>query len=279
MISATNISLARKGKTLLDSLSCTFDRSEFVAIIGPNGAGKSTLLQLLAGLFQPTSGNVDFLGKNAHAWLPNELAAHRAYLHQQQSVFESFTVEDVLLMGRSIHFTGFPKPEDSALVAGMLRDLNLTHRKDQSFNSLSGGEQQRVQFARTLLQLQQSQRSSLENKVLFLDEPLNNLDLHYQYGLLNMARDKVVGEGGLVIAVLHDLNITFQYADRVIILHEGQKKMDAPTDVAMSPELLSAIYNIDIRKIEQDDQLPYFTIVNRQEFNPGYYRQAASLEK
>lgn len=260
MIEATNISFRIGKKTLLQELSCSFHQSEFVAIIGPNGAGKSTLLQLLAGLHQPTTGTIRIHHLGTRQWKPGALAYHRAFLNQQQPVFESFTVWDVLTMGRSIHFSAYPKPQDKQLVQTMLETLQLTALKDQPFNSLSGGEQQRTQFARTLLQLQDASTDSFEHKILFLDEPLNNLDLHYQYNILNMIREQFVQRGGLAVTVLHDLNLTYQYADRVIVLDGGQLQIDTASEQAMSAELLSSIYKIPIQKITPPGEPPYFTV-------------------
>lgn len=264
MIAANDIAFAVQGKTLFAPASFRFVQPEFVAILGPNGAGKSTLLQLLAGYHAPTSGNVLLHGRDAHLWKPEELAKHRACLQQQQSVFESFSVEDVLMIGRSIHYNSFPKPLDKQLVDKALTELDLSGRREESFNRLSGGEQQRVQFMRTLLQLQETADASLKGKILFLDEPLNNLDLYYQYSLLQLARERVVKQGGAVIAVLHDLNMAYRFADRVILLSEGRTIVDAPTEEAMAPQQLSAIYNMHIEKIDpgsyQDCQLPYFAV-------------------
>lgn len=263
MITATDISLARNGKTLLDTTSFRFQQPEFVAIIGPNGAGKSSLLQVLSGFVTPTSGKVEIHGKGTGEWSVKELASKRAYLQQQQSVFESFTVEDVLLMGRSIHFRAHPAEEDRLMVFRALKDLRLESRASQPFNHLSGGEQQRVQFARTLLQLREQASSSMKDKVLFLDEPLNNLDLYYQYNLLQLAQEQITDRGGCVIAVLHDLNMVYRFADRVIILSEGKTIMDAPVEEALAPELLSAVYQLNIHKIEQDNRISYFAVTEQ----------------
>jgi iron complex transport system ATP-binding protein len=262
MILAENISLKRGSKTLFAPASFRFDQPELVAIIGPNGAGKSTLLQLLSGFYAPSTGSVLIHEKPAESWKPDELAKYRAYLQQQQSVFESFTVEDVLMIGRSIHFNSHPKQADADLVTQTLANLELSERRSQPFNQLSGGEQQRVQFARTLLQLQETGNDSLEGKVLFLDEPLNNLDIYYQYNLLQMARSSVVDRGGIIIAVLHDLNMACQFADRVIVLSEGKTIIDAPTDEALVPGLLSAIFHMNIEKIQPPNQLPYFAVTS-----------------
>ena len=273
MILAENIALHRGNKTLFESASFRFDSPEFVAIIGPNGAGKSTLLQLLSGYFPPTSGSVTIHGKQADKWQPNELAKFRAYLQQQQSVFESFSIEDVLMMGRSIYTHSHPKDLDKALVTLALTNLNLVHRKNEPFNRFSGGEQQRIQFARTLLQLDENGTESLVGKTLFLDEPLNNLDLYYQYNLLQMARERVVNRGGTVIAVLHDLNMVHQFADRVIVLSGGKTLIDSPTEEALVPELLSSIYQLRIEKIQPVNQLPYFTVINSSTYQKHFKKE------
>ena len=273
MILAENIALHRGNKPLFESASFRFDSPEFVAIIGPNGAGKSTLLQLLSGYFPPTSGSVTIHGKQADKWQPNELAKFRAYLQQQQSVFESFSIEDVLMMGRSIYTNSHPKDLDKALVTLALTNLNLVHRKNEPFNRFSGGEQQRIQFARTLLQLDETGTESLVGKTLFLDEPLNNLDLYYQYNLLQMARERVVNRGGTVISVLHDLNMVHQFADRVIVLSGGKTLIDSPTEEALVPELLSSIYQLRIEKIQPENQLPYFTVINSSTYQKHFKKE------
>ncbi len=262
MILAENISF-RVGKiSLLNRASFRFDKPEFVAVIGPNGAGKSTLLQLLSGFYKPATGSVLINGKGTHLWSVGEFAGFRAYLQQQQSVFESFTVEDVLMMGRTIHFESKPAATDQTLVEQMLMQLGLYERRNQAFNHLSGGEQQRIQFARTLLQLKDPATESLAGKTLFLDEPLNNLDLYYQYNLLQLARTNVVEQQGTVIAVLHDINMAYRFADRVIVLSNGNTICDAPVEEALDPELLSAVYRMNIQKQEPGNQPAYFTASN-----------------
>jgi iron complex transport system ATP-binding protein len=262
MILAENISFQVGKACLLNRTSFRFDKPEFVAVIGPNGAGKSTLLQLLSGFYKPTTGSVSINGKGTHLWSATEFAGFRAYLQQQQSVFESFTVEDVLMMGRTIHVNSKPGASDREMVEQALIQLGLHDRKKQPFNHLSGGEQQRIQFARTLLQLKDTNSDSLAGKTLFLDEPLNNLDLYYQYNLLQLARAHVVEKQGMVIAVLHDLNMAYQFADRVIVLCNGNAICDASTEEALNPELLSRVYGMHIQKYESVNQLTYFSAGN-----------------
>lgn len=250
MIHAHSIGYQHHGRTLFDAASFRFDIPEFVAVIGPNGAGKSTLLKLLSGIQPPTSGKVMLDGVELSQWSVRDLARRRACLQQHTSVFESFSVAEVLAMGRYVHSDARLSSEDHHLLEATLRELKLEQAKDRVFNSLSGGEQQRIQFSRTLLQLKDTGSDDMSGKMLFLDEPLNNLDLHYQYGLLEQARRAVVDKGGSVIAVLHDLNAVDRFADRVIVLSEGKTILDAPTKEVMNPSVLSAVFGVRIERIE-----------------------------
>jgi len=211
MIVADNIALKRGNKTLFHNASFRFDRPEFVAVIGPNGAGKSTLLQLLSGYYVPTAGQVLVHQKPAPSWKPAELAKYRAYLQQQRSVFESFSVEDVLMIGRSIHFSNGSRPADAQLVERTLGDLGLLERKDQPFNHLSGGEQQRVAVARALMN---------NPKVIFADEPSGNLDSKNATELHELFFDLRKDYGQTFVIVTHNVQLA-EMADRTLVMSDG----------------------------------------------------------
>ena len=259
MIEARNITFSSGGKSILRPVSLSLDRAEMVVILGPNGAGKSTLLQILAGLFSATSGTVAYGTRELASWDITELARQRAYLHQHNNVFGAFTVEDILEMGRYPYFDMKPSEGDKQLVEEAIRDMELGSRRTQVYQTLSGGEQQRIQFARAILQLQDPKETRLDNKVLFLDEPLNNLDLHYQYALMWQARQKIVEKGGTVVAVLHDINMAYQFADRIIILKEGNVVVDDATEKALDPEVLSSIFEVEVRKIAITEKEAFFS--------------------
>lgn len=249
MIKANHIAFSSGKKTILRPMSMTFDKPEMIVILGPNGAGKSTLLQILAGLFKPVSGQISYAEKPLDSWETGELAKKRSYLHQHNNVFGAFTVEDILEMGRYPYFDMKPTAKDRLLVEQVIAEMGLQSRRQQVYQTLSGGEQQRIQFSRAILQLQDPEKENLENKVLFLDEPLNNLDLHYQYSLMGQARNKIVDKGGIVIAVLHDINMAYQFADRILILKDGNLVVDDVTEKALDPEVLGNIFDIDVKKI------------------------------
>ncbi len=259
MIQASNITFSSGKKSILKPMSMTFDKAEMVVILGPNGAGKSTLLQILAGLFEPSSGEISYANRKLNSWDISELAKQRSYLLQHNNVFGAFTVEDILEMGRYPYFDMKPTAKDQQLVEQMISEMELQMRRKQVYQTLSGGEQQRIQFARTILQLQDTTKDDLENKVLFLDEPLNNLDLHYQYSLMWQARNKIVDKGGIVIAVLHDINMAYQFADRILILKEGNLVVDELAEQALEPSVLSSIFDIEVRKIRLSEKEVFFS--------------------
>ena len=106
--------------------------------------------------------------------------------------------------------------------------------------------------------MQEPAKEDLDKKVLYLDEPLNNLDLHYQYSLMWQARTKIVDKGGIVVAVLHDINMAYQFADRILILKDGNLVVDDATEKAMDPKVLSSIFDIEVTRINTPEQEVFF---------------------
>lgn len=170
MISAQNLVYSLQGRRLTDNVSLTFPGGEIVAILGPNGAGKSTLLRQLTGYLQPDSGECRLFNKPLNEWSITELAKHRAVMRQNSHMAFPFSVQEVIQMGRHPHRTGNQDNETAQIMA--LCDCQALANRD--YRQLSGGEQQRVQLARLLVQLWEPTPSP---KWLFLDEPTSALDI------------------------------------------------------------------------------------------------------
>ena len=288
MIEAKNIAFEVKGKQILKPVSFTTDREEFIVILGPNGAGKSTLVKLLSNGLKPSTGTVSYYEKDLKEWTPDALAKHRAYMHQESMIASSFTVREVLEMAR-YRYPETKNQFNKTVIEKIVKELNLQALLDVEFNFLSGGEKQRVQFGRVLLQLenedkvspfggqttlmsvrlrQRGMRSDDSDeyqtpsegrieiqpiKYLFLDEPLNNLDVRYQIELLKYARKFVDEKRGSVIMVMHDINLCYQYADRVLLMQKGKVIKDGTVHEVMNPELLSETYQIELEQIQSLD--------------------------
>ena len=244
--------IKRAGRAmLLDGVGLTVAAGEMIAIIGPNGAGKSTLLRLLSGDLRPNAGDVRLKQRDIGSYTPRELAAHRAVLSQHINVTFPFTVEEIVLMGagdRSLREAG-------ALVDAALDEVGLTHFRDRQLPTLSGGEQQRVHFARVLVQLACGEAEHGPG-LLLLDEPTSSLDLRHQIDLVETARRRAAG-GTAVMAILHDLNLAIRFADRLIVLNGGKLAADGPRTEVVTPEIIRDIFEIDAVVHKGDDEVPY----------------------
>lgn len=153
MIEASNVHFGVKNRSLVKDINFQARTGEFWAIVGANGAGKSTLMKLLSREHTPTSGTISFHGKDLKKYKLKELAQRRAVLAQQNSITLAFTVQEIVQMGRYPFYDSQPTQRDLAIVDHCLQKVGIACLKNRLFPTLSGGEQQRVQLARTLAQV------------------------------------------------------------------------------------------------------------------------------
>jgi len=195
---------------------------------------------MLSGDLKPSAGEVLFGGIVLGDWPPAGLARRRAVLTQQHTLTLAFQVRELVLLGRYPHFGGQPTAHDHAVVAAALDLVGLRHLAEREYPTLSGGEQQRAQLARVLAQVWEA-----EGGVLLLDEPLTGLDLRHQHQMLAVAR-QLARRGFGVVAVLHDLNLAAQYADQVLLLHQGRRVASGtPADV-LTPDYIQLGFGIEV---------------------------------
>ncbi len=237
---AQGLSLRLGQRQVIDQVSLTLRGGEMTALIGPNGAGKSTLLRLLTGFLTPDGGERALEGKPLERWSPQALSRRRAVMLQRTELQADWTVETVIAMGRSPwELTASPQILDEVMA-----ETGCEHLRGRRYPSLSGGEQQRVQLARSLAQLW---RDGAPQGWLFLDEPTSALDLYYQQHLLRLLK-RLTASGQLhVCVVLHDLNLAALWADRILLLHRGQVvAQGTPQEVIQQP-IISRWYGADVR--------------------------------
>ncbi|MFD1769982.1 heme ABC transporter ATP-binding protein [Sphingobacterium suaedae] len=221
-----------KGRKLLKDISLQVRRGEVLALLGSNGAGKSTLMKLLCGEYKPSAGLVSLHGRLLAEYTANELATKRAMLSQQQQISVSFTVAEIVIMGRYPHFKSLPRKVDLEIVAEVMELCGVKDLADRIFMSLSGGEQQRVQLARVLAQVWDS-----TDGLLLLDEPISALDMHYQQKVLAIAK-ALSRKGFMVVIVVHEVNFAATYADRIVMLKNGRKLFDGtPVEVLNTTDI------------------------------------------
>lgn len=229
MLRARGVRSRAGGRDILSDVDLTVGPGELLALVGPNGAGKSTLLSLLAGDRKPTGGKVLLDDRPLESWSARDLARRRAVLPQHHQVHFSFTVAQVLEMGRS---PWPPSEQDARLLHTAAGEAAVDHLLERSVSSLSGGEQARTHLARVLVQ---------DTPLLLLDEPTAALDLHHQESVLHLVRSRAE-QGRTVVVVLHDLDLAAAYATRVCLLAEGRLVADGPPDAVLNANLLSSVY-------------------------------------
>lgn len=241
MLAGHDLTYSIGAKALVENISLTVSPGEVVAVVGANGAGKSTLLKLLAGDLQPQQGAVSLNDILLNRWDQRLRAQHRAVLPQNTTLTFGFTVLEVVLIGRSPHVRGFERPADYAIARAALAAAQVDHLAQRIYTTLSGGEQQRVQLARVLAQIWEG----TEARYLLLDEPTNNLDLTHQHATLEIACD-FARRGVGVLAILHDLNLAAQYADRILMMKAGRSLAFGTPNAILTPQLIHEAFNMPV---------------------------------
>jgi len=260
-------------RPLLKGLTFSARKGELLAIVGANGAGKSTLLDLLSGEKKPSSGKISLNGKDLGAYGPEELALKRATLSQHNVVNMAFTVEEIVMMGRYPHFKGSPKEKDRVVVQEVMEVTGITAMAERSVLHLSGGEQQRVQLARILAQLWDQ-----KGGFLLLDEPIASLDMMYQQQTLAIAK-AIARQGFIVVAVLHELNLAAQYADRILMMKNGRRWKDGtPAEVFNALDIYS-VFGVEAEIIMNPKTLVPYIIPKEIKLNLTQYNSSIIIPK
>lgn len=238
MLAAQDLMLDRR----LSGVSVALQAGQVTAICGPNGAGKSSLLACLAGLLTPQAGVVILEGAALSSLAPRERARVLGYLPQQAEVAWDLSVETLVSLGRLPWKAG--AAADRAAVDAALAALDLEALRQRPLSSLSGGEQARVLLARVL---------AGEPRWILADEPLANLDLAHQLGLLGQFR-ALAAQGAGVCLVLHDLAQAMNHADRVIVLDGGKVAADGPPQEALTEALIEQVWKVPVRWLGEPGQ-------------------------
>lgn len=247
MIRVKHLNYRAGARMLVEDLSFEVGSGEMLAVLGANGAGKSTLLKLLCREIKPASGQIYLHNRSIEDYKLRELAKKRAVLAQHNTISISFQVEELVMMGRYPHFNHQPKQSDQEILKEVMIETGITHLAGRDYNTLSGGEQQRVQLARVLAQIYDH-----PNACLFLDEPTNGLDLEYQQQILLLAR-KLANNGYCVICILHDINYASRFADRILMLKNGKKVAEGVPVEVINTTNIQETFNVKVKLIECDE--------------------------
>ena len=241
-IKTENVNVVLEDNNILKDINIEVDNKEVVGIIGPNGSGKSTLLKCIYRVLKPSNGIVKFDYADIKNISVKESSKKLAVLSQHNNYNFDFTVKEIVLMGRSPHkkFMERDNKEDYDIVNDALKKVDMMNFKDRNFQSLSGGEQQRVILARALAQ---------QPKCLILDEPTNHLDIKYQLQLMRIVKSLNIK----VIAAIHDLNIATMYCDKIYVLKDGKIVQYGTPKEILTPQLIKNVYEVDAKLIVDKD--------------------------
>jgi iron complex transport system ATP-binding protein len=242
---AEAVTLTRDARRILDGVSLAVKPGRLLAVIGPNGAGKSSLLSIMSGLWKADSGRALLNGRDVSSYHPAERARHSAVMRQDNARPAGMTVLEAVELGRLAYGGG---ERDRSVAWDMLREMDLVDLAGRDCARLSGGEWQRVAFARTVAQITDAGSTG----VLLLDEPVSSLDPSHQHELLGAAR-RLARDGHAVLTILHDLNLTAQYADEVALLAAGRLTACGPAAEIMQPAVLSDVYGCRVVAVESAD--------------------------
>ena len=242
-VNALDVTIA--GRRLLQKVELDLRAGELLVIVGRNGAGKSSLLKNISGELKGR-GDIRLFGQQLERQRLQVLARQRAVLAQHTQLSFGYEVEEVVLLGRIPHQVRQVETERDRLIAReALERVGLADLAQRNYLTLSGGEQQRVHLARVLAQLSGTGGGSL----LLLDEPTSSLDLAFQHQVLRLARELGKENVG-VLAVLHDLNLGAQYADRVLMLADGGVLAYGTPREVLNPETVYRAFGHEVLVID-----------------------------
>ncbi|HEY3874500.1 MAG TPA: heme ABC transporter ATP-binding protein [Candidatus Kapabacteria bacterium] len=245
MLEATDIRYRIGDKEILRGISAQFEGGVLSVIVGPNGSGKSTLLRVLSGEYVATEGTVHYDSEPLQRISHRDRARMRAVLSQRTELTFPLTVSEIVMMGRYPHFLLKPSNEDYEICEAALERMGALELAARNYLTLSGGEQQIVQFARILAQIA---GASNRKRYLLLDEPTTFLDLRHQHQFLHIAQE-LASEGMVVVAVIHDINLAAQYAGFILALESGRVLSQGTVHQVIRPEIIHDLYHIEVEVI------------------------------
>ncbi len=209
---------------VLKDVSVRITPGEITAVIGPNGSGKSTLLKCMAGILKPNRGKVLLNGNSV------------GYVPQDHFIGAVLTVFEVVLLGRIDYLSWKVDDKDLEITLKVLEDLKISHLASKYINELSGGQRQIVFIAQALVK---------DPQILLMDEPVSNLDIRHQLEILKLIKRITLKNKITTVVVLHDLNLALRYADKILVLNDGEVKAYGTPQSVLTSDLLKHIYGVE----------------------------------
>lgn len=226
------------GEKVLREVSLAVKRGDLVGLIGPNGSGKTTLLRAIGRVLRPNTGEVRLAGQDIYLVGQKRVAQQVATVPQEMTIAFDFTVQEVVLMGRTPHLKRFTGEDaaDFSIVEQAMRRARVLHLKERSITQLSGGEKQKVIIAQALAQ---------RPELLLLDEPTSHLDIHHQLEILDLVQS-LSQRGVAVIASFHDLNLAAQYCDYILLLSGGRLRVTGTPEEIFTADRIKEHFGVTV---------------------------------
>lgn len=237
MVEVKNVSKQYGGKVVLEETSVTIQKGKITSFIGPNGAGKSTLLSIMSRLIKKDSGEIYIDGQEIGSCDSKELAKKMSILKQANQINIRLTIKDLVSFGRFPYSQGRLTEEDWVHINQALSYMKLEDIQDKYLDQLSGGQCQRAFIAMVIAQ---------DTDYIFLDEPLNNLDMKHSVEIMKLLKRLVKELGKTIVIVIHDINFASVYSDYIVALKNGRIVKEGPPEEIIETSVLEEIYDMTI---------------------------------
>lgn len=234
MIKIENINQSYGQKQVLFDVNLNIKENSITGLIGANGAGKSTLLGVISRLIEPTSGSVYIDGEKITNMKNNDIAKKIAVLRQTNNINLKLTVEELIQFGRFPHSKGRLNKEDHKKIEEVIEYLSLEDIRNSYIDELSGGQKQRAYIAMILAQ---------DTKYIFLDEPLNNLDMRYAVEMMTTLENLVKDYNKTIVIVMHDINIASAFCHNIVAMKDGKVISEGKTDDIIEKDILDDVFD------------------------------------
>lgn len=264
MLSLADVSFSYGGRHVLTGVSLDVSSRAVVGVLGANGSGKTTLLRVMAGLRTPAAGTVSLDGTPLSKWARRAIATRLALVPQDTQVAFDYSALDIVLMGRFAHLSGFglDGPADLAIAERALLATDTLALAHRPFQTLSGGEKQRVVIASALAQLDlvSPAAAAFAPRTLLLDEPTTALDVRRQLELRELLERLNRDLALTIVLSTHDLGFAARVCDTLVCLRDGRVLAAGPARAVLVERVVREVYDVDV-SLRVDDELEAVSVV------------------